>query len=296
MKNQVSVRNFLRLLLIDAIVLALLRLIVTLCGCQPNAEPAVQNAGEVSLPVLMYHSIRRGPQTDYAVTPDTLEDDLRYIQQLGWETVSPEQLVNFVFYGVPLPEKPVLLTFDDGFYNNLVYALPLLEQFDMCANVNVVGEFSRELAENDAHTAAYSYLTAADLRELSASGRITIGNHTDMMHHISERMGCRIMQSEPEEQYQAVLRSDITALQRFLYQETGRVPFVFAYPYGFDCPESETVLHELGFLVTLSCREKVNRLTHDAECLYGLGRYNRSGLESTESYFSHILSDFPAEA
>lgn len=295
MNNQVSVRNFLRLLLIDAIVLALLRLIFLLGGCQPTAETAAQNADSVSLPVLMYHSVRRGPETDYSVTPDTLEDDLRYLQQLGWETVSPDQLVEFVYYGVPLPEKPVLLTFDDGFYNNLTYVLPLLEQFDMCANVNIVGEFSRELAEKDAHNAAYSYLTAADIRELTVSGRVTVGNHTDTMHHISDRMGCRMLPGESEEQYHTILRRDIESAQTFLYRETGVTPFVFAYPYGFDCPESETVLHDLGFQITLTCREHINTLTHDADCLYGLGRYNRSGLETTESYFSRILRDFPSE-
>lgn len=294
MKKRVSVRNFVRLLLIDAVVLVLLRVILGLSGCfDQRAQRANSDRRAVSLPVLMYHSIRRGPESDYAVTPDTLEEDLAYMQRLGWQTVSSEQICNYVFHGDALPDNPVLLTFDDGFYNNLAYALPLLEKYDMCATVNVVGEFTQILAEADSHSAVYSYLTADDLRTMLESGQITLGNHTTNLHHQSARMGCRIMPNEPEDAYSAVLRADIGSLQTYLAQETGISPIVFAYPYGFDCPESVPILRELGFLITLSCREGVNILTDDPECLYGLRRYNRFGYYTTEGYFSHIIDDFP---
>lgn len=293
MKYRQDFKRFLRLLLIDLAALLILRTVLGLCGCfdaqNTPAKPAsAQSSPQVRLPVLMYHSVRGGPEHDYAVTPDTLEADLRYLRDRGCHTVTPEDLVRFVYDGIPLPGKPVMLTFDDGFYNNLCYVLPLLEQYGMCATVNIVGEFSQELAEADSHSPAYSYLTAEDLRQMQQSGRISFGNHTSNLHHRDGRSGCKILPGESEAAYTALLSADLNEVQMFFQKELGISPIVFAYPYGFDCPESKPVLHEMGFLVTMSCYEGMNLLTSDPACLYDLKRYNRAGNQSTEAFFAHI--------
>ncbi len=300
MKNKSSVLRFLRLLVIDFVILLCIRLLLFAGGCLPAGAPSPAGAereaarasapspAAVRLPVLMYHSVRRGPESDYAVTPDTLEEDFRYLKSLNWEAVSPEQLIRFVREGIPLPEKPVLLTFDDGFYNNLSYVLPLLETYDLCATVNVVGMFTTELAEADSHQPAYSYLTAEDLCRLQKSGRISFGNHTDRMHSRTDRKGCMRMPGETERDYHAVLYADLAAVQAFFDRTLHETPVVFAYPYGFYSPESEPVLKQLGFAVTLSCTEGINRLTDDPDCLYRLCRYNRAGNLGTEAFFARI--------
>ena len=296
MKQKAAVRRFLHLLAIDLTALLLIRTLLGAAGCfpeRPESSGAVQPVNVSAqppayLPVLMYHSVRRGPESDYAVTPDTLEADFLTLLSFGWETVSPEQLIRFVRDGMPLPEKPVLLTFDDGFYNSLSYVLPLLEKYDLCATVNVVGSFTTELAEADSHQPAYSYLTADDLRKLQQSGRISFGNHTNRMHSRSERQGCAIMPGESERDYHALLYADLAAVQELFERTLHEIPVVFAYPYGFYCPESEPVLKQLGFAVTLSCTEGINCLTDDPDCLYGLRRYNRSGNLTTEAFMSRI--------
>ena len=96
-----------------------------------------------------------------------------------------------------LPEQPILLTFDDGFYNNYSLALPLLEQYDMCAIVSVVGQFTDELAPESPHEDSYSYLTWEDLQALLDSGRVELGSHTYQMHSHTDRCGCRIQEREP---------------------------------------------------------------------------------------------------
>ena len=58
-----------------------------------------------------------------------------------------EDLIRYVDQGTPLPEKPVMLTFDDGHYNYISYLLPLLEEYDMKAVVSVVGEFADTYTE-----------------------------------------------------------------------------------------------------------------------------------------------------
>ena len=297
MRTKANWGKMLRLLVIDLAVLLILRITLGLAGCFeiPESRPAAAAVQDgVHLPVIMYHSIRKGPESGYAVTPETLESDLAYLRSGGWESVSPDDLVRFVRDGLLLPEKPILLTFDDGFYNNLCYAVPLLEQYGFCATVNIVGEFSQELAPADPHVPAYSYLTAPDLQEMQASGHISFGNHTSRMHHRGARMGCRIRADESEAAYRAVLRKDLADTQLFLHHAIGEEPTIFAYPYGFECPEALPVLQEMGFYITLTCYEGDNYLTSDPACLRELRRWNRAGNQSSEVFFSKVFANFSA--
>lgn len=258
----------------------------------PDVRPTAGLTGESKeLLVLMYHSIRKGVESDYSVTPETLASDFSYLRENNYHSVSPEDLVRYVYDGIPLPEQPVLITFDDGFYNNLAYALPLLEEYDFHAVVNIVGEFTEELAPPDSHIPAYSYLTAADCGELIASGRVTLGNHTAYLHHRERRNGCAISKGEEESRYHALLWADLSHLQNFLMEKLSVKPYIFAYPYGFTCIESVPVLKEMGFLMTMTCTEHRNRIVQgDGDSLYGLGRYNRRGNLSTTEFFYQINS------
>ena len=87
-------------------------------------------AGEegIVLPIIMYHSILRDNARtgQYVITPARLEQDMLYLRERGYTTVGVNDLIEYVYNGVPLPEKPVMLTFDDAYYNNLTYLEPLL--------------------------------------------------------------------------------------------------------------------------------------------------------------------------
>ena len=93
----------------------------------------------VALPVIMYHSVLKDGARigKYVVSPDSFEHDLAFLKDNGYETVSISDLTDFVYEGKKLPEKPVMITFDDGYYNNLVYAAPLLEKYNMKAVISV---------------------------------------------------------------------------------------------------------------------------------------------------------------
>lgn len=90
-----------------------------------------------------------------------------------------------------LPEKPVLITFDDGQQSVLEYALPLLEKYDMRAVAAVVGAYCDAEEGTAARSPEYSYLSWAEVAELAASGRFDIACHTQDMHRESSpRRGC----------------------------------------------------------------------------------------------------------
>lgn len=249
---------------------------------------------EKPLPVLMYHSVCEKEPSDYSVTPQQLDSDLAWLSSNDFTSVSAEQLINYSNGNGSLPERPILITFDDGFYNNLSLALPLLEKYDMRAVVSIVGRYTDDYAPADPHTDNYSYLTWADISELTASERIEIGSHTyDMHSRTNGRQGCAKLPSETDEEYISVLRNDIELLKTELKLNCGIAPVVFAYPYGALCRESLPVLRESGILMTLTCREGMNFITREPSCLYGIFRYNRSGLLSTAEYMERITKELP---
>lgn len=282
-----SIKRFFRLLLLDAIILGLC-LVFFYIG--KTLVFSAESEERIFMPAIMYHSVHDNPQGEYEVSPQQLENDLQYLRSNGYCSVTAEQLIRFANGLGDLPEKPVLLTFDDGFYNNLSILVPLLEKYDMTAIVSVVGSYVDNNASADPHIDKYSYLTWEDINALLDSGRIEIGNHTYNMHSIkSERKGCSKISGESNDSYCDTLRSDIGLLQSEIHDNSGIDPVVFAYPFGMISPEAQPVLKEFGFLMTLTCYERPNYITRDPDCLYGIDRYNRSGLLSTEEFMLKAL-------
>ncbi len=258
-----------------------------------SASAAGDEEIPIPLPVVMYHSVCEKTPSDYIVTPHQLDSDLSWLSRNGFTTVTAEQLINYTRGNGSLPQKPVLITFDDGFYNNLSLALPVLEKHDMCAVVSIVGRYTDDYAAADPHSDFYSYLTWEDISELAASGRIEIGSHTyDMHSQNGGRTGCKRLEGESVEDYTDALRYDIGLLRTELKLNCTIAPAVFAYPFGSLCRESLPVLRDSGILMTLTCREGMNYITRSPDCLYGIFRFNRSGLLSTSEYMERLTKNF----
>lgn len=286
-----NVRRFFKLLVIDAVIFGLTAVFFLIGKCIFFSAAEEHEEEGVFLPAIMYHSVHDGEPTDYSVTPQQLDNDLAYLSEHGYTAVSAQQLCDYTDNRCDLPEKPVLLTFDDGFYNNLCNVLPLLEKYDMRAVVSVVGSYIDNNAAADPHVADYSYLTWEDVNALLDSGRVEIGNHTYNMHFLSPRNGCAIMEGEDCQEYSEILSSDISRLQSEMLENTGTLPVIFAYPFGSLCGESLPVLRECGFIMTLTCRERMNYITRSPDCLRGIDRFNRSGLVPTEEFMERVLDE-----
>lgn len=282
-----KMRKFIILSVCDMIMIVT-ALIVTLMGTAYNEKEE-----KVFLPIIMYHSIVGDDDQggDYQVRVSVVEQDLAYLKKNGYTAVFVEDVVNYVKNNKSLPEKPVIITADDGFYNNYYYLLPLLEKYDMKATISVVGYYSEVIAAKDPHIPQYSYLTWEDISKLLESGRVEIGNHTYNMHSLSERCGCEKLSFESEGEYVKKLNEDIGLMQTLIKMNTGVSPTVFAYPFGIISKESIPVLKELGFTAALNCIEKPNYISHDESCLFTLNRYNRPDGISTEEFMSRFLKN-----
>lgn len=248
---------------------------------------------EIPLPILMYHSVLKDAHRSnkYVVTPDQLEKDLAYLQQNGYTTVFVQDLIGYVYEGAPLPEKPVMLSFDDGYYNNYTYVLPLLEKYDMKAVISVVGSYAQRFSDTPDPNPNYAYLSWEDIRALKDSGRVEIQNHSYDMHKQTGRNGAQKKAGESVDAYRAALGEDAMALQAALRENCDILPTAFTYPFGAYSKESLPILKELGFRATLTCTEKVNYITRDPECLFGLHRFNRPSGISTQTFMHKALPE-----
>ena len=255
-------------------------------GWQSNTESGFD------LPILLYHSLLRDTSKSgaYTITPSQFEADLLYLCENGYQTILPSQLVAYVEKGVPLPEKPVMITFDDGYYNNYFYGFPLLEQYGMQAVISIVGSFSEQSAKLDERNPNFSYLVWADIQAMEKSGRIEFANHTYDMHRINgARSGSAKGKGETQEVYARHFTADIGLLQEKFFAVLGHESMVFAYPFGSISQESKTLLPSLGFNVTLTSTQGINQIRRgDPSCLLLLKRNNRPAHMSTAAFFKGL--------
>jgi len=250
---------------------------------EPPPETHTGGGGEqtssVELPVIMYHSLlnSRAGQNKFTISPGELEADLKYLSDNGWHTVVMDDLIRFVENGKPLPDKPILLTFDDGYYNNVYYAEPMLHKYGMRGVLAVVGAFSEMSTSEGVQDPNYSYVSWNTLSEVAERGVFDIQSHTYGMHERNGRQGCLPRPGESPESYRKAFMADNSLLLEKLSECNVRPPTALVYPFGAMSVESEKMVKEAGYKASLSCTYGVNILTPgDPECLYQLKRVLRS--------------------
>lgn len=274
--------------------IGLLLLLVLQAGCGRAVAANQTLAERRTVHVLMYHSILRDPARagKYILSPDVLEEDIVWLLGHGYAIVAARELIAFVDGEGELPEKPVLLTFDDGYLNNLTYVLPILEKYDCCAVISIVGEYTRRYSETPDPNPSYAYVGWDEVAALAQSGRVEIGNHTYDLHGQNDRMGSARKRGESAADYERMFVGDVGRLQEELHARVGVTPDTFAYPYGVVDPLSVPLLKQLGFCVTLTCNERASTIVRgDAESLYALGRYNRPSGVSTEAFMEKVFGE-----
>ena len=270
-------------------------------GVYVTAENAAQRAAQIAdrsgdrlddsaytrkVPVIMYHYLAPDSET---ISVAAFEDQIRTMTEAGYTGVTPDELYQYVRYGAELPEKPVVITFDDGYACNYQYAYPILEKYGMKAVFYPIGVSVGKDTYKDTGlpmTPHYSWEAAA---EMVSSGIITIGTHTYDMHQSPDhepgicREGIYPLEDETEEEYIAAFRADLDRAMTDIRDELGQPPTSLAYPFGFSTPLTEALCREAGLISTLTVEQRVNTLVQGLpQSLFGLGRItagNTSGQE-----------------
>lgn len=243
------------------------------------------------LPILMYHAVLNGRKGKYIVSEKQLEKDFEFIKKQGYETVFLSEVINWIDGRGTLPSKPLVLTFDDGHYNNMHYALPLARKHGIKFMVFPVTSYSRFTTESGDHSNAnYSHLTWEQIREMNESGYVEFGSHTHAMHKMKPRFGVLRMRGEDSSVYREKVMQDLEKAQSYFTQESKiPAPQTFAYPFGKFNDESQKIVEEFGFRAILTCTEGVSVIERgNPKGLLKLKRYNRDGHRDTEEVFRRL--------
>jgi peptidoglycan/xylan/chitin deacetylase (PgdA/CDA1 family) len=160
-----------------------------------------------NVPVLMYHAVSDNCWgiEELFVSPSELEAQLKYLTENGYTPIWFEDLPNVANY-----EKPVILTFDDGYDDNYTELFPLLQKYNVKATIFCIGN-----AFSTPHK-----MSAAQIRTLSDSGLVSIQSHA-MTHADLDKLDGESVEYE------------LSQSQLELLRVTGRQPFVLCYPTGY---------------------------------------------------------------
>lgn len=244
----------------------------------------------VDVPIIMYHHFLKEQARwgKYVISPDDFEKDLIYLEEHGYTTVLMQDLINYVYSNIPLPEKPIVITFDDGYLSNYAYIYPILQKHNAKAVISIVGVYTDLFTENPDDKINYSHLNWDQVKELVDSPNVEIQNHSYDMHKVSPRRGSSRKKGESDKDYINALDKDILYFQNLIEEHTGYRPTTYTYPLGETCKGSEEILRNMGFVSTLTCYEGVNVITKDPESLFELKRYNRPAGINRDKFFGQF--------
>jgi peptidoglycan/xylan/chitin deacetylase (PgdA/CDA1 family) len=217
--------------------------------------------------ILMYHrvaiTVPGHPRPTFNVTPRRFEQQLKGLLARGWQAWPLSQILRWNDRRLPIPRKTFVVTFDDGYANNLIHALPILTALQVPATVFVATAYldSREPFPSDNWSSAglpgvpseaWRPLTTAECHRLIASGLVELGAHT---HTHADFRG------RP-----AAFAADLEQNLAILHDEFGFERPAFAFPYGsksdgFANPELAQVAHDIGVSCCLTTEPRLVRPT-----------------------------------
>ncbi|MGW0535429.1 polysaccharide deacetylase family protein [Streptomyces sp. NPDC003032] len=212
---------------------------------------------EGSVPILMYHSVARLPNEathGLSVSPDAFARQMEVLGERGFTPLTTARLAAiWRSSGAALPERPVLITFDDGYEGVHRYALPVLAKHGFASTLFVSTGWLR--GEHDTGGGLDVMLDWDQVRELAAAGT-EIGGHSHTHPELDQL---------PDEE----LRSELCRCRDIVAEELGTRPVSFAYPYGYSSRRVRACVREAGFGQSLAVG---NALARRAQGPYALRR------------------------
>lgn len=171
-----------------------------------------------NIPILNYHKVDILNHA-LSVSPQEFEEQMEYLYKNGYHTITPDQLMAYLKSCKELPDKPILITFDDGYLDNYTNAYPILKKYGFTATIFLV----TNLVNHDDR-----FMTWDQVREMQKNG-IVFGSHTANHKSLTALSKKEIM-------------SELSESRDELTRQLGKAPKYFAYPTGTYNPEIEEMV------------------------------------------------------
>ncbi|WP_136066820.1 poly-beta-1,6-N-acetyl-D-glucosamine N-deacetylase PgaB [Modicisalibacter radicis] len=272
-------------------------------GRDPGRDP-----GEFS--VISYHDVIDLNQTpNQKIFPQTITRNLlvqhfNLFAELGYQPVSYQQIIDAREGKQPLPEKAILLTFDDGYRSFYDIVYPLLKLYGYPAITAVVGSWldvpsRQQVPYGDTTLPRERFMSWEELREMQQSQLVEVASHTYDLHKgiVGNPFGNQQPAAttsawspsgyESESEYLSRIRDDMNMTRQRFQEELGKGPRIMVWPYGAYSNTTLKLAAEAGMLQTFSLLGHVNDMEESPR---EMGRYlidQETSLETLEE----ILAD-----
>lgn len=221
------------------------------------------------VPILMYHYVSElAPnadryRVDLTVLPQNFYAQLQYLADAGYHTITLTDLYLHLTQGYPLPEKPIVLTFDDGYRDAYEVVFPALLDYGFTATFFVLA--------TPTHFESPAYLTWAQMKEMADAGM-------EIQAHGRDHVDLRGRSYD-------YLVYQILGIQEAIEQHTGRLPRFFCYPSGKRDGNVIAVLKSAGYwgAVTTEWGQ-----THTRENLFDMPRVRVRGVDTLASFIDKL--------
>ena len=209
---------------ITTIIAVVLSFIVVFLGCWTISS--YYKIGGV--PVMNYHAVNDINHSSLVVTTSDFRDDMKYLANNGYTSITMDELYNYLVHNESLPDKPVLITFDDGYTDNYTNAFPILKEYHMQATLFMIGDA----------IGTDRFLSAEQLKEMDANG-FHIEAHTYSHKRLTNLDDMTL---------QADLAKSRTVLESLLQRPIRYL----AYPQGFNNELVQQRTKDAGYLMAFT--------------------------------------------
>jgi peptidoglycan/xylan/chitin deacetylase (PgdA/CDA1 family) len=224
---------------------------------------------DTPVPILMYHSIAAAPNDatrELSVGPEAFAEQMALLGDQGFTPVDTAALAASWRSGGPLPERPVLITFDDGYEGVHRHGLPVLAKHGFASTLFVSTGWIK--GAYDTGGGLDAMLSWAQVRELAAE-QVEIGGHSHTHPQLDQLSD-------------DALRFEVLRCKEIIADELGTRPASFAYPYGYSSRRVRQVVRETGFAQSLAVGNGLARRRQGPYALQRVTVRRNTGIEEFE--------------
>ncbi|MEA5621049.1 polysaccharide deacetylase family protein [Cronbergia sp. UHCC 0137] len=227
----------------------------------PSPWPNIHEQAKLAkVPIMMYHDILPEKEVFFDVTPTELEEHFKLIKEQGVTPISLDQLMIHLQTKIPLPEKPILLTFDDGYGGHYEYVYPLLKKYGYPAVFSI---YTKGVGNN----VGRSHVSWEQLKEMAVNPLVTIASHS--VTHPDD------LTKLPEDE----LKVEIIDSKRILEENLGIPIRYFTYPVGKYNELVADWVKKAGYDMGLTMSDADERFAGESESLLAVSRFGQSSLK-----------------
>lgn len=176
------------------------------------------------IPVLNYHQVNDEKFSPLTMKTSDFRNQMAYLQEQGYHAITMEELYGYLQNNLPLPSKPVVITFDDGYVDNYTEAMPILKEYGMKATLFMIGD----------SIGAPGFLSAEQLKEMEASHIFEVESHT------YSHKDLRKLSSD-------AVADEFSHSKTLLETTLGHPVQYLAYPCGFTNPQVDALAQAAGY-------------------------------------------------